>query len=81
MMLRQEEHKAASHRRIEDRANNKMALASWRSSKVKDGFLDLFGDPVTNPKCRIGSLGDHLTFVTSGGREVYWFIEFDGKAL
>ena len=37
--------------------------------------------PVTNPKCRIGSLGDHLTFVTSGGREVYWFIEFDAKAL
>jgi type I restriction enzyme, S subunit len=31
-------------------------------------FLDMFGDPVTNPKVPTTSLGDHLTFLTSGGR-------------
>jgi type I restriction enzyme S subunit len=32
-------------------------------------FLDMFGDPVTNPKgWDVVSLGDHLEFVTSGGR-------------
>lgn len=33
-------------------------------------FLDLFGDPATNPKgVNIEPLGDHLLFVTSGGRD------------
>lgn len=32
-------------------------------------FLDLFGDPCTNPKgLKVESLGEHLLFVTSGGR-------------
>jgi len=35
---------------------------------LQSTFLDLFGDPVTNPKCPVGQLGDYLTFVTSGGR-------------
>jgi len=36
---------------------------------LRSVFLDIFGDPVTNPKgWVIDNLGDHLSFVTSGSR-------------
>ena len=36
---------------------------------LRSVFLDMFGDPVTNPKgWPIEDLGDHLSFVTSGSR-------------
>ena len=36
---------------------------------LRSAFLDMFGDPVTNPKgWPIEKLGDHLNFVTSGSR-------------
>jgi len=36
---------------------------------LRSAFLDMFGDPVTNPKgWRLDGLGRHLVFVTSGSR-------------
>jgi len=36
---------------------------------LRSAFLDMFGDPVTNPKgWPVQQLGDHLKFVTSGSR-------------
>jgi type I restriction enzyme, S subunit len=49
------------------RAKRREALARL-DDLLQSTFLDLFGDPVINPKCPAGRLGDHLTFVTSGGR-------------
>jgi type I restriction enzyme S subunit len=50
------------------RAKRRAALAQL-DTLTQSIFLDLFGYPAANPKAlRIESLGDHLTFVTSGGR-------------
>jgi len=50
------------------RAKRRAALAQL-DSLTQSLFLDLFGDPATNPKgVSIESLGNHLLFVTSGGR-------------
>jgi type I restriction enzyme S subunit len=35
---------------------------------LQSTFLEMFGDPVTNPKCPVIALGEYLIFVTSGGR-------------
>jgi type I restriction enzyme S subunit len=50
------------------RAKRRSVLAQL-DTLIESIFLDLFGDPATNLKgLRIESLGDHLLFVTSGGR-------------
>jgi type I restriction enzyme S subunit len=50
------------------RAKRRAALAQL-DSLTQSLFLDLFGDPATNAKgVSIESLGNHLLFVTSGGR-------------
>lgn len=50
------------------RAKRRAALAQL-DTLTQSVFLDMFGDPATNQKCvTIGSLGDHLVFVTSGAR-------------
>ncbi len=50
------------------RAKRRAALAQL-DSLTQSLFLDLFGDPATNPKgVSIESLGNNLLFVTSGGR-------------
>jgi type I restriction enzyme S subunit len=55
--------------RAEDlRAKRRAALAQL-DSLTQSLFLDLFGDPATNPKgLSVEPLGEHLLFVTSGGR-------------
>ena len=49
------------------RAKRRESLAQL-DTLLQSTFLDMFGDPVTNPKCPVRSLGNHLAFVTSGGR-------------
>jgi len=50
------------------RAKRRAALAKL-DSLTQSLFLDLFGDPATNPKgVNVELLGNHLLFVTSGGR-------------
>jgi type I restriction enzyme S subunit len=50
------------------RAKRRAALAQL-DTLTQSIFLDLFGDPATNPKdLRIELLGEHLLFVTSGSR-------------
>ena len=50
------------------RARRHAALAQL-DTLTQSIFLDLFGDPTTNPKdLRIELLGEHLLFVTSGSR-------------
>ena len=51
------------------RAKRRCALAQL-DILAQSVFFDMFGDPVTNPKgVNIEPLGDHLLFVTSGGRD------------
>jgi len=50
------------------RTKRRAALAQL-DSLTQSLFIDLFGDPATNPKgLNIEALGNHLQFVTSGGR-------------
>jgi type I restriction enzyme S subunit len=66
----------AEQRRIAELLDRTEALRARRcaalaqlDSLTQSLFLDLFGDPATNPKgVSIESLGNNLLFVTSGGR-------------
>jgi type I restriction enzyme, S subunit len=50
------------------RAKRREAVVQ-REALTQALFFDTFGDPVTNPKnLKVDSLGEYLTFVTSGGR-------------
>ena len=50
------------------RAKRRQAVVQ-REALTQALFFDTFGDPVTNPKnLKVDSLGEYLTFVTSGGR-------------
>jgi len=46
----------------------RQAALDQLDSLLQSTFLDMFGDPVTNPKYPVANLGDHLTFITTGGR-------------
>lgn len=48
------------------RANRRAALALL-DELTQSIFLDMFGD-LANPKCILGVLGEHLSFMTTGGR-------------
>ncbi|MGC2857567.1 restriction endonuclease subunit S [Novispirillum sp. DQ9] len=45
---------------------------------LRSAFLEMFGDPVTNPKgWQVDALGDHLDFLTSGSRG--WATYYDDE--
>jgi type I restriction enzyme, S subunit len=49
------------------RAKRREAIAQL-DSFLQSTFVDMFGDPATNPKFSIINLGKHLSFMTTGGR-------------
>ena len=49
------------------RAKRRESIAQL-DTLLQSTFLDMFGDPVTNSRYKVSSLGDNLEFVTSGGR-------------
>jgi type I restriction enzyme S subunit len=51
----------------EMRAKRRQSIAEL-DKLLQSVFLDMFGDPVTNPKFPIKRLADFLSFITSGGR-------------